>query len=451
VKSSYVGLGVVVLALAGLWYAGGGATPLPQSAAAAEQVRVSAPVSHENLTVFFVHGPDAVATAKVATLQEALEAGWAVVHEDDDNYRDVAVENRSTEYDLFIQEGDIIKGGKQDRMIAVDTLLPPKSGTVTIPVNCVEAGRWTGRGNEDAKQFNSSTKFAVGNDIRYANATYQQDQVWEKVKVTQDNLSAKVGAKVNAAESESSFQLALENSKLLAKIAEYEQALRAAGEGRTNVVGVVFVVNGKVTGAEVYGSNALFQKAWPKLLSSAATEAVAEKTDKPLPPVPSMKEVERFLAVADQPQEEPARQPAAEQDGRQVTDLRLITDGTSNGWTMNRGSGAGRSGATVNRSFQTSGGLGQPNTPDVGGVAIQTGAQPAPQQPAPNANPAGEVQDLLEVVRPLNRPAQPAAGQPATPGNRLNVNRVENRAGLVTEARDPARQNAVIHKSYIKK
>jgi hypothetical protein len=104
-------------------------------------------------------------------------------------------------------------------------------------------------------------------------------------------------------------------------------------------------------------------------------------------------------------------------------------------------------------------------------------------QPQPNANPVvnGEVHDLLEVVQPLNRanetsrqnpaanPSDPemqaavrnvylgipearSAAQPVNPqGNRLNVNRVDNRAGLVTESRDPARQNAVIHKSYIKK
>src|SRR6059036_828776 len=116
VKSSYAALGLVGLALAGLWYAGGGSATLPPSAAASEQVRVSELLTHDNLTVFFVHGPDAVADAKVATLQEALEAGWAVVHETGD-VNQLAVENRSTDTELFIQEGDIIKGGRQDRLI----------------------------------------------------------------------------------------------------------------------------------------------------------------------------------------------------------------------------------------------------------------------------------------------------------------------------------------------
>ena len=48
----------------------------------------------------------------------------------------------------------------------------------------------------------------------------------------------------------------------------------------------------------------------------------------------------------------------------------------------------------------------------------------------------------------LCRPRSPS-GQPA--GNRLNINRVGNAAGLVTESRDAGRGNAVIHKSYIKR
>ncbi len=461
-KSSYAGLGVVVLGLAGLWYAGGGTTPLPPSASAAEQVRVAEPLAHENLTVFFVHGPDAVSNAKVATLQEALEAGWAVVHETE-SVNQLSVENKSAEYELFIQEGDIIKGGKQDRMIAVDMLLPPKSGVVPFPAHCVEQGRWTGRGGEAATHFQKSTKCAVGNDIKLANAYGQQGEVWKNVKENQEKISAKVGVKINGAESESSFQLALENGTLQAKVADYEQALRAAGETRKNVIGVVFVVNGKVTGAEVYGSNAIFQKAWPKLLNSAATEALAEKTDKTLPPAPSAKEVERYLACADR-EEPPAR-------GTE-SDVPQLRDGTTNAAAF-----SGVSDTTRTRLLAGGGGRGDlyrpvtsanlgPNpTPTSGnrtlisggvaGVAVQTEGQPvqlagAQPQPAPNRNPDAnnEVQDLLEVLRPLNR----TAAQPANPtGNRLNVNRVDNASALVTESRDPARQNAVIHKSYIKK
>jgi hypothetical protein len=435
VKSSHAALGVVVLAVAGLWYAGGGATPVPLPAAAAEPPRVSEPLSHDNLTVYFVHGSDVVASAKVATLQEALAAGWAVVHETG-NVNTLAVENRSADCELFIQEGDIIKGGRQDRMIAVDMLLPPKSGLVPFPAHCVEQGRWTGRGNEAAGEFKVSTKCAVGNAIKYANATGQQAEVWNEGKEFREKVSAKVGVNVNAPESETSLQLALENRALQAKVADYENALLAAGKTRQNVVGVVFVVNGQVTGAEVYGSNILFRKAWPKLLNSAAAEALAEKTDGPAPPAPTAQDIESYLASAGQ-QEQPGvvrtnRTGTFLVGGTVNSDVSLVNAPDVQRVEQDRTvtSFSGRSGATRTRVLASGGAQPQPN------VAAN---------PAPNA--AGNV--IINGEQQLSQ----NEGRPAVnpDGNRLNVNRVECPAGLVTESRDPARQNAVIHKSFIKK
>src|SRR5205085_159523 len=91
----------------------------------AEPVRVSAPVSHDNLAVYFILGPDTLDDSKVVTLSEALEKGWAVVHETG-NVNTLAVENRSDDHDLFLQNGDMIKGGKQDRIVGTDMLVPAK-------------------------------------------------------------------------------------------------------------------------------------------------------------------------------------------------------------------------------------------------------------------------------------------------------------------------------------
>ena len=58
--------------------------------------------------------------------------------------------------EVFVQAGDIVKGGQQDRVLSVDLLLPPRSGAVSIAAFCVEHGRWTARGNEDVRQFSSA-------------------------------------------------------------------------------------------------------------------------------------------------------------------------------------------------------------------------------------------------------------------------------------------------------
>ena len=458
--SSRVALGVVVLLLAGLWFVGGGSATPPPSAAAAELVRVSEPVTHDNLTIYFVHGQDAVADVKVATLQEAIAAGWAVVHETE-NVNQLAVENRSNDTELFIQEGDIIKGGKQDRLIAIDMLLPPNSGRVSFPAHCVEQGRWTGRGQESSKTFHASTKFAVGNELKIANASLQQGEVWKNVAVQQQKLSENVGIRVNAPESASSLQLALENPAVLAKVGEYEEALQNECAKRKNVVGVVFVINGKMTGAEVYGSSALFEKAWPKLLNSAATEALAEKNTRSHAAAPSAKEVERFLACGGGPQSAPA--------GREG-DVRLIADGVANELTEADRDGrrraalpvvsfdngltgnvtapvdpaarfGGRSGATRTRMMQQSGANSENDAREVFRRVNAAGANESLFMPV-----AGDV--LQTEGRPQSFQTE---GRPISPGNRLNINRVGNAAGLVTESRDAGRGNAIIHKSYIKR
>jgi len=464
VKSSYTAFGVMLLAIAGLWYVGGGSAMPTPIAAAAEQPRVSAPLTHSNLTVFFIHGPDSVTdTHKVATLQEALEAGWAVVNETG-NVNTLTVQNNSTDYELFIQEGDIIKGGQQDRVFAIDMLVPPKSGVVPFPAHCVEHGRWTKRGNESATQFTKSDQRIVGNKLQYANATRQQNEVWDNVKENQKQLAATLKSKVTADESESSFQLTLENKNLQAKVAEYEATLLSAGESRKNVVGVVFLVNGQVAGAEVYGSNALFQKVWPRLLRSQAADALAQQNDKPMPPMPSVQEVERFLALAGQ-QPAAGTGTAAEinvdadltnldllgQPNAPDTDQvgRVIIEGgaqTGDQIRLNQVEFRGRSGATRNRLLWQ------------GGAQVQTVdnvANPVAQLPA-QGNQRQVLQTGQQQLEQMQIPGLANPGSNANPasnpaGNRLNVQRVEDKSGLSSESRDPARHNALIHKSFIKK
>ena len=52
-------------------------------------------------------------------------------------------------------------------------------------------------------------------------------------------------------------------------------------------MGYVFAVNGKINSADIYPSNGLFRKMWPKLLRASATEALGERNGvaAPAPPV----------------------------------------------------------------------------------------------------------------------------------------------------------------------
>lgn len=467
-SQSRCALGLLGLAFVGVWYAAGGARTPPVSASET----VSAPVAHENLCVYLVHGPDAVSGATVLTLQEALERDLAVVHETGD-VNMLAVENRSPDCELFIQSGDIIKGGRQDRMIATDMLVAPGAGRVPVPAHCVEQGRWTNRGAEDAARFHKSDTFAAGKDLKYANQTFQQSAVWQNVSENQGKLRANVAANVTENASPTSFQLTVEAPAVKAKVAEYEAALRAAGE-RKNVVGVVFVVNGQVTGAEVYGSNALFRKAWPKLLNAAAVEAVAERTDAPAAPAPTPRAIERFLARGADP--EPAGAPVEAGGTRRLRDFggaRGNVLGVEEVWqtegerglvqTEGRPAGgqvAGRSAATRTGQIVFAGSVNSDagltraiERDNVGQPAVQTTA-PAPDRVGRIVIEGRDITGNRVQANPAGAQPQPPA-QPAAPvnpnGNRLNSSRAENSSTLMVESRDPARQNAVIHRSYIKK
>ncbi|CAN5602386.1 hypothetical protein BH10ACI3_BH10ACI3_09520 [soil metagenome] len=246
------------------------------AAAQKADYRVSEPYSYKNLTIFLLHGKDQNIKGNTMTLQEAMERKLFVVYETSE-VNELEVENLSKEFDVFIQSGDIVKGGKQDRVLAVSIIIPARSGRVKIEAFCVESGRWTKRGIEDSAKFDSSNDRIVTKDMKIAaNATRSQQDVWASVSEVQGQLSKNVGGAVASDKSESSLQLSLENKKVVATVDEYIKNLSGIVAGKSDVIGFAMAINGKINSADVYVSNALFKKVWLKMLKASATEAVAE-------------------------------------------------------------------------------------------------------------------------------------------------------------------------------
>ena len=269
-------LGVVLLAVVGslgmllsVKGQGGG------GGASASDYRLSGPYTHKNLSIFLVHGKSVIKSNSFLTLEEALVQKKVVVYETK-SVNELSIQNFSDE-DVYVQSGDIVKGGAQDRMIGVDLIVPPRSGKLPISAFCVEHGRWSGRGNERATVFNSSSDAASTKEIKLAaKRSTSQGEVWQSVTVAQDKLSRSVGTRVNSNVSESSLQLAVENSKVQETADSYVKALGNIADRSDDVIGYVFAINGKVNSADIYGSNVLFRKLWPKLLKANAVEAIAE-------------------------------------------------------------------------------------------------------------------------------------------------------------------------------
>ena len=260
--------------------------------------QLSGPYTHKNLTIFLLHGKNLVDGKTPLTLQEALEQKKVVVYETKD-VNELSIENLSSE-DVYVQSGDIVKGGQQDRLLAVDLIVPPKSGKIPIAAFCVEQGRWSKRGNEQAAFFSSSADAAPTKDIKLAaKKSNSQSGVWNNVTATQERLSENMSVAVVAAESPSSLQLAVENRKVQETVSGYTKALEKIVAGKSDVIGYAFAINGEINSADVYASNGLFLKLWPKLLKANAVEAIAElRKDGKFEP-PAVEKVKTFLAKAE--------------------------------------------------------------------------------------------------------------------------------------------------------
>lgn len=269
-------------------------------AVAQNTYRISEPITYKNLSIYLIHGKNASTNSNILTLQEAMERKILFVYETED-VNSLSVENVSSEFDVFIQSGDIVKGGKQDRVLAVSILIPARSGKIFIDAFCVESGRWENRGDEDVKKFSSSNERIVSNGLKIAaNSTRSQDEVWKNVEIAQDKLTANVGGEVKSTKSASSLQLSLENKKVAASIDEYIKNLSSAINGKSDVIGYAFAINGKLNSADVYVSNALFKKLWAKMLKASATEAVAELNKKAPPAVaPKPSAVSTFMTESE--------------------------------------------------------------------------------------------------------------------------------------------------------
>ena len=176
------------------------------------------------------------------TLEEALRNGKVQVRETG-NVNSLEIENLGDQ-PVFVQAGDIVKGGKQDRTLTVSLLLPPKSGRMPIASFCVEHGRWSPRAAEDASKFDSAAAVVPSHEMKLA--------MQAPVPAAAPDRPAQRGRHPPAARSgtaspdpasahrharrrrcarryrQSSLQLALENEKLLAA----RDAIRQGAEGR---------------------------------------------------------------------------------------------------------------------------------------------------------------------------------------------------------------------------
>ncbi len=296
-----------LLAMAAVVVLVGLALVIPCLAPAGEVVpspryNVMSPIRHGSLTVFPVTSSATHDTQAFLTLDEGLRSGDVVVsesggieplvrprrggipsgirrHGDAEVNRLILVNN--SKRPLLLLAGEIVTGGKQDRVIGKDRLIPAESDPVDLSVFCVEPGRWTATKANFGSLDSAMAQPAVRSK---AMAEKNQEMVWSEVRSTQAAVAARLPAPAaETVEVTGSYAGVMQNDavkKQVDSVAEpmlhdYQSVIKQLRD--KNAVGVVVAVNGEIIWADVFASTGLLEKYWPKLVRSYAAESITSR------------------------------------------------------------------------------------------------------------------------------------------------------------------------------
>lgn len=295
---------------------GGDAGSLP---ATSNDYKILAPITHGDLTIFPVVSGKSHDTSDFITLDEGIRSGDVVVTEVGNLHSSMrrrppyqprpysgAEVNRlvlvnNSKHPLILLAGEVVTGGKQDRVVGKDRIVPAESDPVDLSVFCVEHGRWT----ETSTKFDTHASVMLQPSVRMkAMADQDQQKVWDEVGrsrtamagalasapahpsaspvpgQTSETVSVEASAAAIELNSTSSYAKARENKAVHAQVESITEPMQKSYESvikqlrNQNAVGVVVAVKGHIVWADMFASSALLAKYWPKLLDSYATEAL---------------------------------------------------------------------------------------------------------------------------------------------------------------------------------
>ena len=322
-----------VAALGFLWYSPTGATPPGKQEG---EWRLLDPVSYENLTIFPVVSPSGYDTSAFLTLEEGLSSGEVTIREQGadaiyrnrdgsrpatQNYGGPAVNQlvlvNHSKRPLLLLAGELVSGGKQDRVIAKDRIVAPFGEPLPLNVFCVEHGRWSA-----GSQFNEARTIVHPSVREQAAVKQKQGDVW--AAVTAGSVAAMPSAapppQVPSADLEAtireeaptqSYSKLYESRRVRVPVetmvSEVQRRFRkeTAGLKGERVVGVVVAYGGEVAWSDIFASDELFNHYWNKLLRSYAVEAVARPTLREKASVDDAREFLQRLNGREQTESEP--------------------------------------------------------------------------------------------------------------------------------------------------
>ena len=298
-------LGISALGSAAFVWAGSGSPrsqPKPEG-----DWRLLDPITYENISIFPVISSVSRDTSVFVTLDEGLSSGEVIVREQGSDgmarSRGVALPQYNSspsvnqlvlinrgKRPVVLLAGELVSGGKQDRIIAKDRIVAPGSDPLPLDVFCVEHGRWS-----SGLQFSAANTMVHPSVREQAAVNQSQTEVWDSVrKGTTSNVTAAPSAApriearelndVVASAPTQSYSKIYQHSRVGVSVDDFVDEVqrrfaRATSGGKgERIVGVVVAYGGEVAWSDIFASSDLFHHYWTKLLRSYAVEALARPT-----------------------------------------------------------------------------------------------------------------------------------------------------------------------------
>jgi hypothetical protein len=227
---------------------------------------VGEPQVSRQLAVFPVFGPEPVAVYR--SLAQAVALGASVTEVDDGSIGDVLVKN-SSDQALLVYEGEEITGARQNRMFDAPALVPP-AVELTLPVSCVERGRWDGSRRRESFAPAASTADAQLRSVKRLRAN-RRAAASAPARADQGEVWHEVGARLACHAAMSSTD-ALQDVYRSRRQALDE--LRAAFHRIRGAAGVVVEICGRPVALDLVSRPEVFDDLFPRLLDGYALQAL---------------------------------------------------------------------------------------------------------------------------------------------------------------------------------
>ena len=234
------------------------------------EIQVGEPIRHEALAVFPLFSSSESGVEYLLS-DEAIIAGSVNVEEisEGGSVPNLLVTNHGDSKVLFL-EGEELRGAKQNRVLNTSVLVSAHSKT-TIPVSCVEQGRWRYRSQQFVSgESHSSSKLrhylkqSVSDSLKSGRGhTSDQMAVWGEVTRQMTSLGSSSETTAMADTYETHRE----------RLTEFRERLTYV-EGAT---GIAVAVGKQVVALDLFDKPSTCRKVWDRLLSGAVMDALETK------------------------------------------------------------------------------------------------------------------------------------------------------------------------------